>query len=136
MWFCKKATSYLLPTIKDASWQLLPFFVYLLLMQFEWSKLLFHQWKTSCIDVINNKARSFVSMQNTIRWRSDQFSYTCCRSWRKNYLNPPHTGTFYAHYFKDQTYKGGFHLHLFVFPFVYQFNSRIGVLVKSSFAND
>ena len=31
---------------------------------------------------------------------------------------------------------GGFHLHLFVFPFVYQFNSRIGVLVKSSFAND
>ena len=32
--------------------------------------------------------------------------------------------------------KGGFHLHLFVFPFVYRFNSRIGVLVKSSFAND
>ena len=31
---------------------------------------------------------------------------------------------------------GGFHLHLLVFPFVYQFNSRIGVLVKSSFAND
>ena len=33
-------------------------------------------------------------------------------------------------------YKGGFHLYLLVFPFVYQFNSRIGVLVKSSFAND
>ena len=31
---------------------------------------------------------------------------------------------------------GGFHLHLLVFPFVYQFNSRIGVLVHSSFAND
>ena len=31
---------------------------------------------------------------------------------------------------------GGFHLHLLVFPFAYQFNSRIGVLVKSSFAND
>ena len=30
---------------------------------------------------------------------------------------------------------GGFHLHLLVFPFVYQFNSRIGVLVNSSFAN-
>ena len=34
------------------------------------------------------------------------------------------------------TYIGGFHLHLLVFPFVYQFNSRIGVLVHSSFAND
>ena len=32
--------------------------------------------------------------------------------------------------------NGGFHLHLLVFPFVYQFNSRIGVLVSSSFAND
>ena len=31
---------------------------------------------------------------------------------------------------------GGFHLHLLAFPFVYQFNSRIGVLVHSSFAND
>ena len=31
---------------------------------------------------------------------------------------------------------GGFHLHLLVFPLVYQFNSRIGVLVNSSFAND
>ena len=31
---------------------------------------------------------------------------------------------------------GGFHLHLLVFPFIYQFNSRIGVLVHSSFAND
>ena len=31
---------------------------------------------------------------------------------------------------------GGFHLHLSVFPFVYQFNSRIGVLVKTSFANN
>ena len=30
----------------------------------------------------------------------------------------------------------GFHLYLLVFPFVYQFNSRIGVLVHSSFAND
>ena len=34
------------------------------------------------------------------------------------------------------TVKGGFHLHLFVFPFVYQFNSRIGVLVKSPFAKN
>jgi hypothetical protein len=32
--------------------------------------------------------------------------------------------------------KVRFHLHLLVFPFVYQFNSRIGVLVHSSFAND
>ena len=31
---------------------------------------------------------------------------------------------------------GGFHLHPLVFPFVNQFNSRIGVLVNSSFAND
>ena len=31
---------------------------------------------------------------------------------------------------------GGFHLQLLVFPFVYQFNFRIGVLVNSSFAND
>ena len=31
---------------------------------------------------------------------------------------------------------GGFCLHLLVFPFVYQFKSRIGVLVHSSFAND
>ena len=30
--------------------------------------------------------------------------------------------------------QGGFHLQLLVFPFVYQFNSRIGVLVNSSFA--
>ena len=29
---------------------------------------------------------------------------------------------------------GGFHLHILVFPYVYQFNSRIGVLVHSSFA--
>ena len=34
------------------------------------------------------------------------------------------------------TTQGGFHLHLLVFPFVYQFNSRIGVIVYSSFAND
>ena len=33
-------------------------------------------------------------------------------------------------------HTGGFHLHLLEFPFVYQFNSRIGVLVDSSFAND
>jgi hypothetical protein len=31
---------------------------------------------------------------------------------------------------------GGFHLHLLVFPFVYQFSYRIGVLVHSLFAND
>ena len=35
-----------------------------------------------------------------------------------------------------KAYHGGFHLHLMLFPFVYQFNSRIGVLVHSSFAND
>ena len=33
-------------------------------------------------------------------------------------------------------YYGGFHLHLLVFPFVYQFNSRLEALVCSSFAND
>ena len=32
--------------------------------------------------------------------------------------------------------KGGFNLHLLIFPFVYQFTSRIGVLVNSSIAND
>ena len=37
---------------------------------------------------------------------------------------------------KFDCHEGGFHLHLLVFPFVYQFNSRIGVLVNSSFAND
>ena len=31
---------------------------------------------------------------------------------------------------------GGFHLHLLVFPFIYQFESRIEALVCSSFAND
>ena len=36
-------------------------------------------------------------------------------------------------YFKVE--YGGFHLHL-IFPFLYQFNSRIGVLVHSSFSND
>ena len=30
---------------------------------------------------------------------------------------------------------GGFHLHLLMFPFIYQFNFRIGVLVHSSFAS-
>ena len=33
-------------------------------------------------------------------------------------------------------FNGKFHLHLLVFPFVHQFNFRIGVLVHSSFAND
>ena len=33
-------------------------------------------------------------------------------------------------------FYGGFHLHLLVFPFIYQFNSRIGIVVNSSFAND
>ena len=32
--------------------------------------------------------------------------------------------------------KGGFHLYLLVFPFVYQFYSIIEALVSSSFAND
>ena len=32
--------------------------------------------------------------------------------------------------------RGGFHLHLLVFPFIYQFHSRIEALVSSSFAND
>ena len=31
---------------------------------------------------------------------------------------------------------GGFHLYLLVFPFVYQFYSRIEALVSSSFEND
>ena len=37
---------------------------------------------------------------------------------------------------KEQKQLGGFHLHLLVFTFVYQFNSRIEALVCSSFAND
>jgi hypothetical protein len=32
--------------------------------------------------------------------------------------------------------EGGFHLHLLVFPFIYQFNTRIVALVCSSFANE
>ena len=32
--------------------------------------------------------------------------------------------------------KGGFHLHILVFPFVYQLIFRIGVLVHLSFANN
>ena len=35
----------------------------------------------------------------------------------------------------EDWHSGGFHLHLLVFPFIYQLNSRIGVLVNSSFAN-
>ena len=31
---------------------------------------------------------------------------------------------------------GGFHLHLLVFPFVYQFHFRMEALVCSSFTND
>ena len=31
---------------------------------------------------------------------------------------------------------GRFHLHLLLFPFIYQFNSRLEALVCSSFAND
>ena len=38
------------------------------------------------IDMINNKARSLESIQNIIRWHSNQFWYTCPRSWR-NYLD-------------------------------------------------
>ena len=34
----------------------------------------------------------------------------------------------------DQIY--GFHVHLFVFSFVYQINSRIGILFHPLFAND
>jgi hypothetical protein len=41
------------------------------------------------IDLINNKARSFGSMQNTVRWLSDWFWYIFGRSWRNNYLVPP-----------------------------------------------
>ena len=37
---------------------------------------------------------------------------------------------------KTTTRVRWFHLHLLVFPFVYQFNSRIGGLDRSSFAND
>ena len=40
------------------------------------------------------------------------------------------------HYGYLQNHLGGFHLHLLGFPFVYQFNSRKGVLFHSSFAND
>ena len=36
---------------------------------------------------------------------------------------------------KSLASNSGFHLHLLVFSFVYQFKSRIGVLVGSSFAN-
>ena len=36
----------------------------------------------------------------------------------------------------DKSGLGGFHLHLLMFPFVYQFNTKIKVLVRSSFANE
>ena len=39
-------------------------------------------------------------------------------------------------YFHQARHKGGFLLHLLVFPFVHQFNSRIGVSVQLSYAND
>jgi hypothetical protein len=35
-----------------------------------------------------------------------------------------------------QIHKGGFHLHLLVFPFIYQFHFRIEALVCSLFANE
>ena len=38
--------------------------------------------------------------------------------------------------FKFVRNSGWFHLHLLVFPFVYQFNYRLGVIVHSSFANE
>ena len=37
---------------------------------------------------------------------------------------------------RTKTEVGGFHLYLLVFPFIYQFYSRIEALVSSSFAND
>ena len=40
------------------------------------------------IDMINNKARSLESIQNIIRWHSNQFWYTCQISWRNKYLKP------------------------------------------------
>ena len=33
-------------------------------------------------------------------------------------------------------YVGGFYLYFLLFPFIYQFNSRIGFLLCSSFEND
>ena len=42
----------------------------------------------------------------------------------------------YVSYLAKNKHTGGFHLHLLVYPFIYQFNSTIGVLVHSSFAND
>ena len=39
-------------------------------------------------------------------------------------------------YAKENIALGGFHLHLLVFPFVYQFSSIIVALVHLSFAND
>ena len=42
----------------------------------------------------------------------------------------------YRQSFDSYMYIGGFHLHILVFPFIYKFNSRIGVLVYSSFATD
>ena len=47
------------------------------------------------IDVKNSKARSFGLLQNTIRWRSDQFWYTCWRSWRKYVLDPWSNSSWY-----------------------------------------
>ena len=40
------------------------------------------------IDAINNKARSFGPMQNTVKWCSDWFWYTSQTSWRKKFGLP------------------------------------------------
>ena len=56
------------------------------------------------------------------------WQFACCRFKLLSYAT-----TFYLSF---KATIGRFHLHLLVFSFVYQFNSRIGALVNPSFAND
>ena len=44
-------------------------------------------------------------------------------------------GKFMAKQINAVAYLGGFHLHLFVFPFVYQFYTRMTAWVESTFLN-
>ena len=52
----------------------------------DWS-LNLHCWICLRMTFWNQFAMAVRLMQNTVRWRSDWFWYTCRRSWRNNYLD-------------------------------------------------
>ena len=81
-----------------------------------------------------HQARSFVSQ--TFCFLNSQHKCACFALLLYRQLT---TGLIYNDFvniFDAEWYIGGFNLHLLVFPFVYQFNSRIWFLVHSSFVND